>query len=325
MTRSWNPNVSNLLNAAPLVTAGLGLAIATPAWAGFTEDFEAIADGTLIHNVNNWDGPVFDPAGSPQSDVTVRQDSLSQSGTNVATVPGLGSAGYNGSKGLEHNYQDQFLRTLTGSEIVSTVPGNAQLEMKIRIADLQQLTDGSNSDAPTNHRFVLYAGQGITYNTSTETMNIGPTVNALAVEFWNVNNNTRSIRYSKDGVDGFNPNSTADFDEVPNSEWDFDTWYTVRLSNIIQDEINAEYGTATLDVFESDSPGNSIVSGQTIYAHPGTFAWTGSWEQIDSIGFRSVGGNGFTSIDDMSLIPEPASLGLLLAGVTAIARRRRGN
>lgn len=310
----------SLVSAALL--GSLGLLLVVPVNAAMTESFEAPTDGTLINNVADWRGPAT-ASSSPQSDVTVRLNSLSQSSTNVGTVPGLGYAGYGASQGLEFNFQDYALRTLGAGEIETTT-GTATVEMKVRMGNLFQDATGANNTAIGNHRFVLYIGQGMSWDGTAETVGTGGSV-ALAVEFWYVGaNGSSSINVSKDGVDGFNPNSaTDDFTQLADTSWAFNTWYTVRLSNIIKDEVNADYGTATLDIFESATPSNVLVSGATVYAHPGVSTFSGSFDQIDTIGFRSVGGNGLTSVDDLVVaVPEPASLALLALAGACVLRRK---
>ncbi|MEX0774660.1 MAG: PEP-CTERM sorting domain-containing protein [Phycisphaeraceae bacterium] len=299
-------SVTGATLAAMLMCSGI-------ARADFTENFDALTDGTSVNNLTNWSGPV---TASPGADVAVRLNSITNEESAIVGQVGYGT----NSKGVEFNFQDQALRSLTVSEAVTTAGGPAAFEAKVRIASIQTNNPGTTNPpiaAGVNHSFTLLIGENLGY--ASELVDATDAV-AFAVTFYG--GATSSIRVSN-GSQGFDPSVAGVFTNLANP-WSVDTWYTVMLSNIaLSDSGDGTNVTATLDIINTDTLA-SLVSGATVTANLGSAApGAGAFDQIDSIGLQNIRGNGIATLDDLSLVvPEPASLALLCLGGLLMFKRR---
>ncbi len=275
------------------ILAGFALTVSAQ---GLSEDFESYDHATPIEKIDNWQA---DTAGNDATAIKVRQTSMSgEKGDG-----GIGAAGHDDSKGLEFSNQKSARLALADDQIIKTDQGpDTVFEARVRLSDIQ----GTGRKSTPNHSFAMLLGENIGWDKSQpndEVIALDESA-ALTVIFYQ-RRGERSIRVSN-GTKGTDINGEAfmlaNTRPAPDSQWDFNAWYTVRIRNIQLKTAGTGHNVnAVLDIIGPDGQ-TKLVDGMKFNANKGSAQpASGAFDQIDSLALYNILGNGLVNVDDLSL------------------------
>jgi PKD repeat protein len=274
-----------------------------------TQNFDSIADGTALSTVPGWQAP---------TDYVVRHTSL------INTLPGGNPSyppvGYTNSLGVEGSFtgtatntQHGAVWTFSGGDVVTN---NGVFETKVRLSSWQNVGGTSIVTNPSDNSFMVLLGNGLGYDATNGRF---AWTNAIAFAVYFLDSaGARALWYDAPGFDnamngtpGFGSSTSAstNWNQRIATSWQRDTYYTVRLSNIVMSSGVSTQATALMTVFESANPGNVLANNIIIRAQAGSAAMIASpFTNINQVAYAGTRLNAMDHFDEIYVTNFPVVL-----------------
>jgi PKD repeat protein len=274
-----------------------------------TQNFDAIADGTTLSAVSGWQAPV---------DYVVRHTSL------INTLPGGNTnyppVGYTNSLGVEAPFTQSATAAQRGAVWTfpsgDVVTNKGVFETKVRLTSWQNSGGTSIVTNANDNSFMVLLGNGFGYD-AVNTRFIWSNAVAFAVYFLD-SAGARALWYDTPGFDN-SANGTPGFGSATSAStnwnrriatsWQRDTYYTVRLSNIVMSSGVSTQATALMTIFESANPGNVLANNIVLRAQAGSAAVIGApFTNINQVAYAGTRLNGVDHFDEIYVTNFPVVL-----------------
>ena len=279
-----------------------------------TQNFDSIANGTALSAVPGWQAP---------ADFVVRLTSLSN------TLPGGDTnyppVGYTNSLGVEASFTQSATAAQRGAVWTfpsgDVVTNKGVFETKVRLTSWQNVSGTSIVTNANDNSFMVLLGNGFGYD-AVNSRFIWSNAVAFAVYFLD-SAGARALWYDAPGFDnssngtpgfGSGTGASTNWNQRIATSWQRDTYYTVRLSNIVMSSGVSTQATALMTIFESANPGNVLANNIKLRAQAGSAALIASpFTNINQVAYAGTRLNGLDHFDEIyvtnfPVVPEPCPL-----------------
>ena len=280
-----------------------------------TQNFDSIADGTALSSVSGWQAP---------ADYVVRHTSL------INTLPGGNASypavGYTNTLGVEASFvgsatnaQHGAVYTFSSGDVVTN---QGVFETKVRLSSWQNVGGTSIVTNANDNSFMILLGNGFGYEANNSRF-VWNNAIGFAVYFLD-SAGARALWYdaagghdnTANGTPGFGSGTGAstNWNQRIATAWQRDTYYTVRLSNIVLSSGISTQATALMTIFESANPGNVLANNILLRAQAGSAALiTSPFTNINQVAYAGTRINAMDHFDEIyvtnfPVVPQPCPL-----------------